>query len=391
MAEESSGPGGYIPVPVILEPPDDNHNEDDGAGGGSHSRDDKDQTSNSGCQRGENIPPTTKNSTSSSSSNNTCSNRGTANQQIAAAPTATNVQGNLRRRQHPGAGTAEESTPLTLRRCIQTPHGGASPEPGNRTAPHPSGAALLSVEEGDSNLEAASSVEGEACGGPRRISGCSTGSAISSGTNPRAGQHHVVVVATPVPSPACGVPSASSGNAKSCPGDAPDEGGPDNPQRPELQGAGDHDNHDNNNNSNDSEDGEQLLFPGFAPKTFYVLDQKNYFRLCDTENNEIFALRASKCFRSADAVTAILPSTSPIMWHHFAWEYFLLVVPVISFRRTPRKVRVSKEGRWHNPQIALPATESFVHANLSTPRQEKQHSSIAKHCTLIQKSSLDYF
>ncbi|RUS89209.1 hypothetical protein EGW08_003019, partial [Elysia chlorotica] len=57
------------------------------------------------------------------------------------------------------------------------------------------------------------------------------------------------------------------------------EGGADASNRAELQDGAEPDNQDSNNNPNDSDEGEDLLFPGFAPKTFYVLDQKNYFRL----------------------------------------------------------------------------------------------------------------
>ncbi|KAK3798893.1 hypothetical protein RRG08_050272 [Elysia crispata] len=280
MAEESSGPGGYIPVPVILEPLDDACGDKGGEGFSRH--DENRQSNDHGGITGENIAATNDSSGSSSSNkknNNSSSSAAPQAACSAAAPHISGGHGNLRRRQQPGAGTSEESTPLTLRRCIQSPHGGASPEPGGCGVRPPG--ALLSVEEGDSILEA-SSVEGDPPGGnsnARRISGCSSGSAISSGISPRAGQHHVVVVATPVPSPACGVGAGGCGNGKNCPGDSSGDGGPDSSNRAELHDGTDQDNQDNHNNPNDSEDGEDLLFPGFAPKTFYVLDQKNYFRL----------------------------------------------------------------------------------------------------------------
>ena len=280
MAEESSGPGGYIPVPVILEPLDDVTDDR-----GEHSLPRGDGSSNPSRRNGESASSTNDN-TANRNTKHSHNTPGAQRSSSGACPVPTNSsggQGNLRRRQGASAGTGEESTPLTLRRCIQSPHGGASPDPGHRAGQPPG--ALLSVEEGDSILDA-SSREGDNNERARRVSGCSTGSAMSSGTGPRAGHHHhVVVVATPVPPPACGA-SPGCGSGKNCPGEGQGEGGQDTPQRDGQQDTGDHDQADNqnnsnnnNNNNNDSDDGEDLLFPGFAPKTFYVLDQKNYFRL----------------------------------------------------------------------------------------------------------------
>ncbi|GFO41848.1 voltage-dependent t-type calcium channel subunit alpha [Plakobranchus ocellatus] len=279
MAEESSGAGGYMPVPVILEPVDDDDEDNRGNEGQRGNPSSQKNSSNTA----DNITDNSNNE-NSSSNNNSTNNSNNINKSQASPQTSipqTTQDSHPRRRQNPSLGTSEEATPLTLRRCIQSPHETLSPEQGAREQA-PGG--LLSVEEGDGILEA-SSIDGDGCNNDRarRVSGCSSGSAISSNISRGGGhhhQHHVVVVATPLPSPAPGGRGCGNGatSSKNC--DGPGEGVVDTPPRSEVHDSDEHDPHDNHNiNQNDSEDDEELMFPGFAPKTFYVLDQKNFFRL----------------------------------------------------------------------------------------------------------------